>query len=278
MSEELICSGKKLGRDLVADSLIIAGKVPVREVLILTPPDVCGKRSGQNMFKYSYRVGNIGFMASRGFENLTYFWDLKDKNNDKVVSRQPGMSLGPNEYKVIDDEISFNLKDSVLRDGMLLLRLDAFSKIAEDNETNNEISTKLLFRGFQSGYSTTPMLHVEFLRVGAKNALQGKVNLTKKESKGVKESRHAFAVEFVVRNYGVKPATGFDVLYLLDGKKFSRQKDLALKPGESQLIQTQVYFPIHNGRFTVQVDPDQIYPKATGCNLTADIQVFFQGL
>ena len=276
--EEMICSGKKLGRDLVVDTLKVAGKEPVRDLIILTPSDVCGKKGGQNLFKFSYRCGNLGFMASRGFENLTYFWDAKDKNNDKVLSRQQGMSLGPNEYQVLNDEVSFNLKDGTLRDGVLLVRLDAFSKIAEDNETNNEVSSNILFKGFQGNTPAEPYLHVEFLRVGAKTPVQGRIRLTKTEAKGAKDGRYLFPVEFVLRNYGIKAATEFDNFFLLDGKKFSRQKGISLRPGESQLVQLQLYFPIHDGKFTVQVDGENKYPKGPGCKQTADLQINFQGL
>lgn len=277
MAEEMICSGKKLGRDLVVDSLKVAGKEPVRELIILTPSDVCGKKGGQALFKFSYRVGNIGFMASRGFDNFTYFWDAKNKNNDKVVSRQNGVSLGPNEYKDVSDEISFNLKDAVLHDGVILVRIDALSKIAEDNETNNEVSSNIVFRGFQPGAPDVG-LHVEYLRVAGKTPMQGRVTLTKKESKGSKENRHAFMVEFVIRNYGIKAANDVDVLFLLDGKKFSRQKGIPLAPGESKLVQTPVYFPIHSGKLSLMLDPDQKYPKAQGCKQSVELGVYFQGL
>jgi hypothetical protein len=276
VAEEMICSGKKLGRDLVVDSLTVAGKEPVREMIILTPADVCGKKSGQPSFKFSYRVGNLGFMASRGFDNFTYFWDAKNKNNDKVVSRQNGMALGPNEYKVINDEISFNLKDATLRDGVIMVRIDALSKIAEDNETNNEVSSNIIFRGFQ-GSANDQALHIEFLRVGNKTPVQGRTTLTKKEAKGSKENRYAFTVEFVIRNYGVKAANDVDILFLLDGKKFSRQQGFTLAPGESKLVQAPIYFPIHNGKLSVAVDPERKYSPAQGCKQSVEQGVYFQG-
>ena len=38
--EDLICSAKKKSRDLSIDQLKIAGKEPVRDIIIITPKDV----------------------------------------------------------------------------------------------------------------------------------------------------------------------------------------------------------------------------------------------
>ncbi|HNZ67316.1 MAG TPA: hypothetical protein PKM32_08080, partial [Planctomycetota bacterium] len=86
--EDLICSAKKRGRDLTIDTLKIAGKEPVRDIIIIIPKDVKKNQKGLYEVVMSYRLGNDGYLASKDFENLAYF-------NDKIVSRQQGLSMGP---------------------------------------------------------------------------------------------------------------------------------------------------------------------------------------
>lgn len=260
---EDICSVKKRGRDLTVDSLKVAGKEPVRDVIIVTPNDATKKSASQATFAFGYRVSNEGYMASKDFENLTYF-------NDKVVSRQQAMALGPNESKVIKDQVALDIKD-----GVLLVRLDAFSKIAEDDETNNDISSTILFKGFQGNAPAEPHLHIEFLRICGKTPVQGRIKLNKKEAVGEKQGRLAMPVEFVLRNYGIKPAQNFDNLFLLDGKKFFRQPNVSLEAGESRLVQIPVYIPVCNGKLTVHIDANDKYPKGPGCNQEVSVQINF---
>ena len=71
--EEEICSVRKKQRDLRVDSLKLADKEPVRDVVVLTPLDMLKKNPGKNTFKLSYRMFNDGFMGVKDFENVTYF-------------------------------------------------------------------------------------------------------------------------------------------------------------------------------------------------------------
>lgn len=264
--EELICSAKKRGRDLTIDTLKLAGKDPVREFIIIIPRDLRKSKQGLYQISMSYRLNNVGFLSSRDFENLAYF-------NEKVVSRQQGLSLGPNESKVItDNEVEVDIKD-----GVFLVRIDAFSKISEDDETNNDISCHVQFRGFQPGYPTTPALHIELLRIAEHNPVQGRLRLIKNQAIGQKQGRYAFAVEYVIRNYGLTDATEFDNVFLLDGKSFFRQRGLSLKAGESKLVQIPAYFPPHDGKLTIRIDGDSKYPKGNGCSQVVETQLYFQG-
>ena len=263
MAEDVICSVKKRGRDLTVDTLKIAGKESVRDVIILTPEDAKKKRGGKCVFDLSYQINNLGYMSSKDFENIAYF-------QDKVVSRQHAVALGPNESKIIKDDIILEAID-----GELLVRIDAFSKIAEDDETNNDITSQILFRGFDK--KTPPQLHIEFLRIAGKTPVQGRVKVQKQHSKGEKKGRFSLPIEYVIRNYGNKAATGFNNLFTLDGKGFYRQKNITLAPGESKLVQILVYFPIHNGKFCIQMDAEKKYPKAPGCKRSVEAQVYFQG-
>lgn len=264
--EEVICSAKKKGRDLTIDTLKLAGKDPVRDVIIIIPRDLRKSKQGLFQISMSYHLNNVGFLASRDFENLAYF-------NEKVVSRQQGLSLGPNESKTItDNEVEVDIKD-----GIFLVRIDAFSKISEDDETNNDISSTLQFRGFQPGAPTGPALHIELLRIAEHNPVQGRLRLIKNQAIGQKQGRYAFAVEYVIRNYGLGDATEFDNIFLLDGKSFFRQRGLSLKAGESKLIQIPAYFPPHDGKLSIQIDGEGKYPKASGCNSTLETLLYFQG-
>lgn len=264
--EELICSAKKRGRDLALDTLKVSGKEPVRDMVVLLPKDGKKKKDGQYQFTISYRLHNHGYLASRDFENLIYF-------NEKIVSRQQGLSLGPNETKALQDEaVELDIKD-----GLLLVRADAFSKVAEDDETNNDISTKILFKGFQPNAPTDPYLHIEMLRIAGKTPVQGRIKLTKQEATGQKEGRYAFPVEYVMRNFGLRDATEFDNLYYLDGKSFSREAKLSIKAGESKLVKVTVYLPIRNGKLTLKADAGGKYTKGLGCNQIIETQILFQG-
>ena len=104
------------------------------------------------------------------------------------------------------------------------------------------------------------------------------IKLSDKDAKGHEKNRYAFNVEYVLRNFGMKDASDFNVVYLLDGKSFYRQTKLSLKSGESRLVQIPVYFPIHNGKLSVQLDPDGKYSPASGCVRSIDTSVYFQGL
>lgn len=272
MSDELISSGKKYGRDLTVDTLKVANKEPVRELIILTPQDAVGKRGGQYLFPFSYRVNNVGFMGAKDFENIAYFIYADDPNHDKVLTRHSGVSMGPNDSKVLQAQVEMEPAEGKIR-----VRIDALSRIQEDDETNNEIFTKVVFKGFQPHAPQEANIHIELLRIANKTPKQGRIQLTPKEAKDKKENRHAFPVEFVLRNYGTKPATGFDNIFLLDGKSFFRQKNLSLAPGESKVIQSLVYFPIHNGAFSVHADAEGKYPKGPGCKQSVDTQLGFQG-
>jgi hypothetical protein len=260
-----ICSVRKKGRDLTVDSLKVAGKDSVRDVIILTPHDAVKKGAGTATFKLGYKVNNEGYMASRDFENLAYF-------NDKVVNRQAAIDLGPNESKVIDDTMTLDIKD-----GELLVRLDAFSRIAEDDETNNDIKARLVFRGFQGKGEIEPQLHIELLRIAGKPPVQGRIRLTKQQVVEEKKGRFAFPVEYVIRNFGTKPATDFENVFLLGGKRFCSHKDMTLGPGESRLVQKPVYFPPVNGPLAVRMDGNSKYPKAPNCTQVLETQLYFQG-
>lgn len=260
-----ICSVKKRSRDLTVDCLKIAGKESVRDMIILTPADAVKKSAGTAVFQLSYRVNNEGYMASRDFENLTYF-------NDKVVSRQHAMALNPNESKIVTDDVTLDLKE-----GAILVRIDAFSKIAEDNETNNDVSSKILFRGFQGQGTQEPCLHIELLRIAGKPPAQGKIKLTKQQSIGEKKGRYAFPVEFVIRNFGVKAASGFDNGLAINGRGFYRQRNLTLAPGESKLLQENIYFPVCDGKLAIHADADGKYPKRSEYKQMIETQLYFQG-
>lgn len=263
--DDLICSVKKKERDLTIDSLEIAEKPPVRDVLILTPRDMVATREGQYVFKMSYRLGNEGFLGAKDFENLSYF-------HDKVVSKQHGLALGPNENKTIEDKVSLDLKD-----GTLLVRVDAFSRITEDDETNNDISTMILFRGFQKNAPREPHLHIEALRIAKKAPVQKRLKLVKKQAKSEKKGRFSFNVEFIMRNFGIEAAEDFSIAFKLNGKSFFRHKNLTLAPGESQIVQVPVYFPIVNGKLSVHMDDEAKYPKGPSCKQVIATQLYFQG-
>jgi len=264
--EEVICSAKKKGRDLTIDTLKLAGKEPVRDVIIIIPKDLKRSKQGLYQITMSYHLNNVGFLASRDFENLAYF-------NDKVVSRQQGLALGPNESKTLtDNEVEIDIKD-----GLFLVRVDAFSKIAEDDETNNDISSQLKFCGFQAGAPSAPALHIELLRIAGRNPVQGRMRLVKTQATGQKQGRYSFPVEFVIRNYGLSDARDLDNAFLLDGKSFFRQRGLSLKAGESKLIEVPVFFPPHDGKLTIQIDSEGKYPKASGYSQALDAQLYFQG-
>ncbi|NUM36009.1 MAG: hypothetical protein HUU50_15815 [Candidatus Brocadiae bacterium] len=264
--EEVICSAKKRGRDLTIDSLKVAGKEVVRDAIIIIPKDGKKKKDGLYQFSISYRLGNNGYLSCKDFENYAYF-------NDKIVSKQQGLSMGPNEFKVFTDkEVELDIKD-----GSFLVRVDALSKVMEDDETNNDISTKLFFRGFESGAANAPALHIEMLRIAGRTPVQGRVKLTKQDSVGQKEGRYAFPVEYVMRNFGVGDATEFDNLYFLDGKSFFRQPKLSLKGGDSQLVQLVAYLPPRSGKLTLKVDAGNKYSKSPQCKDTIELQLMLQG-
>ncbi len=263
--EEEICSIQKKRRDLCVDSLKVSGKEPVRDVVVLTPNDLLRKTQGKSVFKLSYRLINDGYLGVKDFENLTYF-------NDKVVSHQKGLSIGPNDNQELETEAILDIKD-----GDILVRVDAFSRIQEDDESNNDISTKLIFKGFQAGTAKDPFLHIEYLRIANRIPLQGHIKLTPKDSVGSKSGRVAFPVEYVIRNFGLRAATGFDNLFLLNGKRFFRQPKLTLEAGESRLVKLPVYFPVVNGKLTLRVDANMKYPKGIDCRQSIDTQLIFQG-
>ena len=265
MVEELICSAKKKTRDLVINKLKLGGKEPVRDLIILTPKDVSKKKEGKNVFTLSYCLGNEGYLSCKDFENIAYF-------NDKVVAKQQSLSVGPNDSKIIKDEVALDIKD-----GNFLVRVDAFSRITEDDETNNDISCKIVFKGFQGAGSGNPELHIEMLRISGRPPVRGQMKLTERDSKGKQKDRYGFAVEYVIRNYGSKDATEFDNLFMMDGKSFCRQPKFSLKAGESKLVEGIVYFPIRNGKLTIRLDGENKYPKAQGCNQLIEAQLMFQG-
>ncbi len=264
--EEVICSAKKRGRDLTIDSLKIAGKDPVRDAIIILPKDGKKKKDGLYQFSMSYRLGNNGYLSCKDFENYAYF-------NDKIVSKQQGLSMGPNEFKVFTDkEVELDIKD-----GTFLVRVDALSKVMEDDETNNDVSTKLFFRGFMPNTPATPALHIEMLRIAGRTPVQGRIKLTKQDAIGQKEGRYAFSVEYVMRNFGLADATEFDNLYFLDGKSFFRQPKLSIKAGDSQLVQLSAYLPPRSGKLTLKVDSGSKYAKSAQCKDTIELQLMFQG-
>ena len=266
--EDFICSAKKKGRDLTVDSLKVAGKFPVRDVIVLVPKDVKRKIHGQYEFTLSYRVNNEGYMGSRDFENIAYF-------NDKAVSRQQGLSLGPNESKVLtDDEVALDIKD-----GVFLVRIDAFSKITEDDETNNDISAKLLFKNFDKSSSNEPDLHIEKLRIAKKAPIQGHIRLSKKDAVDQKKGRYGFPVEYVIRNYGNGNAVGFDNLFSINGKGFFRQPNCKLKAGDSKLVKKTVYFPVKNGKLSLKADSNDKFSKykSRESKQNIDVHLYFRG-
>ena len=264
--EDLICSAKKRGRDLTIDTLKIAGKEPVRDIIIIIHKDVKKNQKGLYEVVMSYRLGNDGYLASKDFENLAYF-------NDKIVSRQQGLSMGPNEFKTfVDKHVAIDIKD-----GIFLVRIDAFSKVMEDDETNNDISSHLIFRGFSPNYPKTPQLHIEQWRIANRTPVRGQLRLSRADSRGQKQDRHAFEVEYVIRNYGISDAIYFDNLFYLDGRGFFRQPKLTLKAGESRLMQIPVYFPIRSGKFSLRADAGGKYPKGQNCITNLDINIRFQG-
>ena len=263
--EDLICSAKKRGRDLTIDTLKIAGKDPVRDVIVLVPKDAVKKIQGRPVFKMSYNLNNVGYMSSRDFENAAYF-------NEKVVAKQQSLSLGPNETQHIEDTVTLDIHD-----GNFLVRIDVFSRIQEDDETNNDITCDLLFKGFGKSDSDAPQLHLELLRISGRPPLRGRLKLGKKDAVGAKKDRYAFQLEYVMRNYGNKDAVGFDNFFTIDGKRFFRQPDLSLKAGESRLVEIPVYFPIRNGKFAIRADGSDKYPKGQGCCRSLEAHIMFQG-
>ncbi len=264
--EDVICSAKKKGRDLTIDTLKIAGKEPVREIIIITPKDVKKSKQGLYQVSMSYNLNNVGFLSSRDFENLAYF-------NGKVVSRQQGLSLGPNESKTLtDNEVEVDVKD-----GQFLVRIDAFSKISEDDETNNEISATLQFRGFSADSPKVPALHIEMLRIAGKTPIQGRLQLAKNQAVSQKQGRYAFQVEYVIRNYGLADAVEFDNVFFLEGKSFFRQRAINLKSGESRLMELPVFFPPHDGKLTIKADGEGKYSKVAGCSQSIESLIYFKG-
>lgn len=264
--EDLICSAKKKSRDLSIDQLKIAGKEPVRDIIIITPKDVKKNQKGQYEVVMSYRLKNEGYLSSKDFENLVYF-------NDKIVSRQQGLSMGPNETKIFTDKnVAVDIKD-----GIFMVRTDAFSKVTEDDETNNDISSKLVFRGFASNTPKTPQLHIEMLRIANRPPVRQQLKLSKHDAIAQKQGRYSFQVEYVIRNYGIADAVDFDNVFYLDGKGFFRQPHLTLKAGESRLMSIPVFFPIRSGKITLRADATMKYPKGTACMNTIEFNVHFQG-
>ena len=264
--EEEICRGTKKKRDLRLDGLKIAGKPAVRDLIILTPNDIAKKSiSGKSYFKLEYNLHNDGFMAVRDFENICYF-------NDKVVAQQKNLSVGPNDLQVMKDHAVLDIKD-----GEIIVRADAFSRVQEDDESNNDIKAHLSFKGFRKGTSKEPHIHIEALRIAEKVPINGMMKLQKNDSVGPKKNRYGFRVEYVIRNYGLREAVGVDNLFLLNGKRFFRHPNINLQPGESKLMKLPVYFPIKSGTVTLRADANNKYPKGEDCKLELNVKIFFMG-
>lgn len=264
--EEEICSGTKKKRDLRLDALIVAGKPAVRNLIILTPNDVCKKSmSGKNYFTIKYSMHNDGFMGVKDFANVCYF-------HDKVVAQNKHLAIGPNQSKKLEDQMTLDIKD-----GELIVRADAFSRIQEDDESNNDIKTHLMFRGFRKGSSKEPHIHIEALRIAGKVPIRGMMKLYKQDSIGEKKGRYGFKVEYTIRNYGLREASSIDSLFLLNGKRFFRHPNITLQPGESKIMRLPVYFPIKNGNISLRADAHNKYPKGEDCNLELAAKVFFTG-
>ncbi|WP_372365106.1 CARDB domain-containing protein [Candidatus Uabimicrobium sp. HlEnr_7] len=264
--EEEICRGTKKKRDLRLDGLKIAGKPAVRDIIILTPNDIAKKSiAGKSYFKLQYNLHNDGFMAVKDFDNLCYF-------NDKVVAQQKNLSAGANDTQIMKDTAVLDIKD-----GDLIVRADAFSRVQEDDESNNDIKVNIAFKGFRKGSSKEPHIHIEALRIAEKVPINGMMKLQKVDSIATKKGRYGFRVEYVIRNYGLREAVGIDNLFLLNGKRFFRHPNINLRPGESKLMKLPVYFPIKSGAVTLRADANNKYPKGEGCNLELGAKVFFMG-